>query len=132
MASLKKRGNAYYAQYYVGDKRVQTGSLKVGSFIGDHTKTSIGTLLNTGTVAGIMCNLVAGPSLMPKAVPSFCWYYHGSLQEGRGLEDALGTARASMSRRHVDLTSAMVELIKYTEGLTQAERTAAIERARRK
>jgi len=27
---------------------VDTGSIKVGSFIGDHTKFGIGTLLNTG------------------------------------------------------------------------------------
>jgi len=33
---------------------VNTGSTKVGSLIGDHTKTSIGTLLNTGANVGAM------------------------------------------------------------------------------
>src|SRR5262249_49955496 len=36
----------------VNGERVPTGLLKVGAFVGDHTKTSIGTLFNTGSVAG--------------------------------------------------------------------------------
>ena len=35
-----------------GNTPINTGSTKVGSLIGDHTKTSIGTLLNTGAYVG--------------------------------------------------------------------------------
>src|SRR5262249_37192887 len=33
----------------VNGQRVATGRTKVGSFLGDHTKTGLGTLLNTGS-----------------------------------------------------------------------------------
>ena len=36
----------------VAGNRVDTGLTKIGSFIGDHTKTGIGTLLNTGSSVG--------------------------------------------------------------------------------
>ena len=41
-----------------GHTQLSTASTKVGALIGDHTKTSIGTLLNTGTCVGAMTLLV--------------------------------------------------------------------------
>ena len=117
---------------YVGGQPVDTGSKKVGSFIGDHTKTSIGTLLNTRSVVGIMCNLVAGPSVLPKYIPSFCWYLDGRISKGLGLGQSLETARAAMERRGVQLTEATVELIKYTEELTRQEKMDKVRRDRKR
>jgi UDP-N-acetylglucosamine diphosphorylase/glucosamine-1-phosphate N-acetyltransferase len=116
----------------LGGQPVETGSMKVGSFIGDHTKTSIGTLLNTGTVVGIMCNLVGGGGLLPKYVPSFSWWLQGRISKGFGLASGLETARAAMARRGVELTNAMADLIRYTEQLTRPERMKRIKRDRRK
>ena len=59
---------------YANGKPVDTGSLKVGSFIGDHTKLGIGALLTTGTVVGIMTNVLSSGSIPPKFIPSFCVY----------------------------------------------------------
>src|SRR6185295_4718482 len=42
-----------------GRTQLSTGSNKVGALIGDHVKTSIGTLLNTGAYVGAMSVLVA-------------------------------------------------------------------------
>ncbi len=42
----------------VNGRIVPTGATKVGCFLGDHTKTGLGTLLNTGTNAGAFCNLL--------------------------------------------------------------------------
>ncbi|MCX7706166.1 MAG: putative sugar nucleotidyl transferase [bacterium] len=83
---------------YVNGKVVCSGDLKVGSFIGDHTKTSIGTLFNTGTSVGIMCNITAG-GILPKFFPSFVWYINNKFMKGFGLEMMLHTARVSMERR---------------------------------
>ncbi|KPK62098.1 MAG: hypothetical protein AMK73_06740, partial [Planctomycetes bacterium SM23_32] len=116
----------------LGGRPMDTGSAKVGSFIGDHTKTSIGTLLNTGTVVGIMCNLVGGDGLLSKHIPSFCWWLNGRASKGLGLAQSLETARAAMARRGVELTNAMTELIKYTEELTRAEKMERIKRDRRR
>jgi UDP-N-acetylglucosamine diphosphorylase/glucosamine-1-phosphate N-acetyltransferase len=117
---------------YLKGKPADTGMMKVGSFIGDHTKTSIGTLLNTGSVVGIMCNLVAGQSVLPKYIPSFCWYLDSRISKGLGLAQSLETARAAMARRGVELTDAMVRLIKYTEELTRAEKMERVKRDRRR
>ena len=117
---------------YVGGRPVNTGSMKVGAFIGDHTKTSIGTLLNTGSMIGIMCNLVAGQSVLPKSIPSFCWYLNNRISKGLGLDYALKTARAAMARRDVKLTDAMIELIKNTEELTRGRKMEAVRRDRKK
>ena len=115
-----------------GQRPMDSGSMKVGSFIGDHTKTSIGTLLNTGSVVGIMCNLVAGSSVLPKRIPSFSWYLQDRVSKGLGLKYALKTARAAMGRRDQELTDAMVDLIKHAEEITKEEKMEAVRRARKK
>ena len=56
----------------VAGTRLETGLQFLGSLIGDHAKTAIGTLLGTGTVIGTGANLfdAARP---PKYVPPFSW-----------------------------------------------------------
>src|SRR5436190_22914514 len=61
----------------MGGKSVDTGSTKVGSLIGDHVKTSIGTLMNTGSVVGTMAILVATGAPLPKYIPPFAWFLNG-------------------------------------------------------
>ncbi len=62
-----------------GRTQLSTGSTKVGALIGDHTKTSIGTLLNTGTYVGAMTLLVTSGKLLPKFIPSFTWYLNDAI-----------------------------------------------------
>ncbi|HNQ35450.1 MAG TPA: putative sugar nucleotidyl transferase [bacterium] len=112
---------------YLQGKPVDTGSTKVGSFIGDHTKTGIGTLLNTGTVLGVMCNVVGSGSLPPKYVPSFCWFIEGKFLK-YSLNAQLETARLAMSRRKVELSPEMETLIRQTHELTREERLKAVRR----
>jgi UDP-N-acetylglucosamine diphosphorylase/glucosamine-1-phosphate N-acetyltransferase len=78
----------------------QTGRLKVGCFVGDHTKTGIGTLFNTGVVVGFSCNLFGGRLILEREVPSFAW---GNDQLRRTLrpDRAIETARIAMQRRRV-------------------------------
>lgn len=115
-----------------GRRPMDSGSMKVGAFIGDHTKTSVGTLLNTGSVVGIMCNLVAGSSVLPKRIPSFCWYVQDRISKGLGLDYALKTAGAAMGRRDQELTEDMIDLIEHTVDITKDEKMKAVKRARRK
>ncbi|MCA9116724.1 MAG: hypothetical protein KDA79_16700, partial [Planctomycetaceae bacterium] len=83
---------------------VDSGSGKVGCFIGDHTKTALCSLFNTGSSIGVMCMVLPGGELLPKHIPSFSRVWHGSLQEGGPLEPHLETARLAMSRRNHSLT----------------------------
>ncbi len=83
---------------------VPTGMNKVGCFLGDHTKTGLGTLLNTGANVGAFCNLLPAGRFAPKYVPSFTSWWNGSLRDAFALEQLLATAEIAMQRRGVTLT----------------------------
>ncbi len=88
---------------------VDTGLLKVGCFLGDHVKTGIGTLLNTGTVVGAGSNLFGG-RMPPVWVPPFSWGAGEELVEYR-LDKFLEVAEAAMGRREVELSDGMRQLL---------------------
>ncbi len=115
---------------YVNGKAMDTGSLKVGSFIGDHTKTSIGVLLNTGTVAGLMCNITAG-GILPKVFPSFTWYVNNKFMKGYGLEMMVNTAKTVMGRRKREMPAEEEEAIRYVYEMTAEERKESIRKSRK-
>lgn len=109
---------------------LNTGVTKVGCFIGDHTKTAIGSLFNTGSSVGIVCMVLPGGELLPKHVPSFSRIWHGELIEPWDLERSLETARCAMRRRNCELTPAMERLIRYHFEATSEERAIALHRGR--
>lgn len=77
----------------------QSGRQFLGFVMGDHSKTGIGTLLNSGTVVGFNCNIYGG-ELADKFVPSFSWGRSRQMVE-YDLEKALLTAQVVMERRNV-------------------------------
>jgi UDP-N-acetylglucosamine diphosphorylase / glucose-1-phosphate thymidylyltransferase / UDP-N-acetylgalactosamine diphosphorylase / glucosamine-1-phosphate N-acetyltransferase / galactosamine-1-phosphate N-acetyltransferase len=95
---------------------VDTGETKLGSLIGDHVKTGIGTLLNTGTVIGAGSSIY-GTELPPKHVTPFSWGTGAELV-AYDLEKFLETARAVMERRDVALTSGAEQVLRaaWAEG----------------
>ncbi len=115
---------------YLNGVSTDTGSLKVGSFIGDHTKTSIGALLNTGTVAGLMCNITAG-AILPKYFPSFTWYVNEKFMKGYGLEMMLNTAKIVMGRRKREMSAEEEKTIRYVYEMTAEERKESIRKSRK-
>lgn len=80
---------------------VDSGELFVGTIMGDHCKTGINTMLNTGTVCGVGSILV-GAGFPAREVPSFKWVQAGSLVDYR-LEKALVDMERMMARRGVTL-----------------------------
>lgn len=107
---------------------IESGEMKVGCFIGDHTKTAIGSLFNTGSSVGVMCLILPDGELLPKHVPSFSRIWHGELIDGLPLERGLATARSAMERRNRTLTTAQETLLRQLHAATYAERGQAIER----
>lgn len=105
---------------------VATGLTKVGCFLGDHTKTGLGTLLNTGTNAGAFCNLLPSGGFVPKYVPSFCRWWNGALTDDSDLEALLQTAAVVMGRRGQALTEAHRSLYRALWGQTAPERRRAV------
>ncbi len=90
----------------VNGRVVSTGQTKVGCFLGDHTKSGLGTLLNTGTNAGVFCNLLPSGSLLPKYVPSFASWWNGRLEDRADLPALMQTAAEVLRRRGCTLTPA--------------------------
>ena len=89
---------------------IETGLIKIGSFLGDHTKTSLNTLFNTGTSIGAFGQLLGSGELLPRIVPSFCRYGRGRLHERNGLREVFATASAVMARRDREWTETHAEL----------------------
>jgi UDP-N-acetylglucosamine diphosphorylase/glucosamine-1-phosphate N-acetyltransferase len=78
-----------------------TGRQFVGSFIGDHAKTAIGTMLGTGTIIGAGAS-VFGDGRPPRRVPPFAWGTSGA--ERMSPQGFLEIARRVMPRRQVEVT----------------------------
>lgn len=93
---------------YVKGELKDSGDGKVGSFIGDHTKTSIGTLLNTGTMVGMMSNVVGNGGVAPKYIPSFSWMMNDKFFKA---QKSMETAKYAMGRRKCTMGAEEEKLI---------------------
>lgn len=90
-----------YGQVSLGgpDGPVETDLVKLGCLLGDHVRTAIGTLLNTGSVVGAGASLF-GDRMPPKWVPPFAWGAEGEAATYR-LDAFLDTAATVLGRRDV-------------------------------
>ena len=114
-----------------GRTPISTGSTKVGSLIGDHTKTSIGTLFNTGAYVGAMSLISGTGKPLPKFIPSFAWFLEGVVTKGFGKQKLYETAAMAMSRRKCQWTQADQEMWDAIYEITEPNRKPAIEKGRR-
>lgn len=113
----------------LGGDPVPTGHAKVGCFLGDHTRTGLGSMINTGTVVGVMCNLLPAGPLLPKHVPSFTAVRYGRVAPGFPLEEMFATARTVKGRRGLTFTQAEEQLFRDLYEQTKLERKRAFQRA---
>ncbi len=114
-----------------GKRPIDTGSTKVGALIGDHTKTSIGTLFNTGSYVGAMALIAATGKPLPKYIPSFAWFLEGVVTKGFGRKKLYETAQIAMSRRNCEWTAEEESLWEAVFGMTKPERDPIIKKGRR-
>ncbi len=112
----------------VNGRLVRTGMNKVGCFLGDHTKSGLGSLLNTGCNAGIFCNLLPG-GLLPRYIPSFASFWNGGLVDRADLTQLFQTAAEAMRRRGAVFTEAHAELYRTLFEQTAQERRRALREA---
>ena len=104
------KNNYRSVRVWTPEGEVDSGLLKVGCFLGDHVKTGIGTVLNTGTIIGAGTNVFGGV-MPPTAVPPFSW---GSGQDFRDhrLDKFLETAERVMARRGQQLTPGVADVFR--------------------
>jgi UDP-N-acetylglucosamine diphosphorylase/glucosamine-1-phosphate N-acetyltransferase len=99
---------------------IDTGSIKVGSFIGDHTKFGIGTLLNTGINIGVCCNIYGGTLVVEREVPSFSWGNSANWVQYR-FDKAIETAQRTCDRRRQPLSPNEIEILKAVSESTSSD-----------
>jgi UDP-N-acetylglucosamine diphosphorylase / glucose-1-phosphate thymidylyltransferase / UDP-N-acetylgalactosamine diphosphorylase / glucosamine-1-phosphate N-acetyltransferase / galactosamine-1-phosphate N-acetyltransferase len=88
----------------------------VGTFMGDYSKTAIGTLFNTGTIVGV-CDNIFYNDFLPKHIPSFSWGGGANNSVTYNFEKAIAVINATMQRRGLSLTVEEIEILKniYTQ-----------------
>ncbi len=96
-----------------------TGQTKLGCLIGDHVKTGIALILNTGTVMGAGSNLW-GAELPPKHVPPFSWGC-GSRLVAYDVDKFLVTAARAMARRKMELSESAAQQLRAAWQIGRAE-----------
>lgn len=83
---------------------IDTSEQFVGAIMGDHCKTGINTMLNTGTVCGVS-SIILGSGFPARAIQSFKWVQPWAITDYR-LDKALLDMERMMARRGVALTPA--------------------------
>ncbi len=101
-SNLKNTYGEVKAWSYVEEDLVNTGLQFCGLIMGDHSKSGINTMFNTGTVVGVCCNIF-GSGFPPKMVPSFTWGAADGFMP-HAVDKAIATARLVMERRQVALS----------------------------
>ncbi len=96
----------------IGKKKLDSGMIKLGCFIGDHTKFGIGTLIPTGAVVGCFVNFFNG-GMIPHYVPSFTWLT-AEKKEAYRVNKAIQTAKIVMKRRNQKLSKRYEHMIRMS------------------
>jgi UDP-N-acetylglucosamine diphosphorylase/glucosamine-1-phosphate N-acetyltransferase len=87
-----------------------TALIKLGCLLGDHVKTGIGALINTGTVIGAGSSLF-GTEMPPKYVPPFSWGT-GTNLVAYDTDRFLSVTATVMGRRKLFLADGMRDMLR--------------------
>jgi len=102
-------------QVLLNGRVTDTGKQFLGLMMGDHSKTAINTMFNTGTIIGVNCN-VFGAGMPPRFVPSFSWGGAEKLVEYK-LDKIIEVAKLVMERRKVPFTDKDEQLFREVKRL---------------
>lgn len=91
-------------------EEIETGSQFVGLFMGDHSRSAIGTTFNTASFVGVGCNIF-GHGFPPKQIGDFTW---GGIQKSDlyDFSKFIENARRMMIRREKELSEEEITLLK--------------------
>lgn len=105
---------------YASERFIPTGLQFCGLIMGDHSKSGINTMFNTGTVVGVSANIF-GSGFPRNYIPSFSW---GGAQKliTYKIEKALEVAGVVMKRRGIKLDEMEKDILKHIADLTASKR----------
>lgn len=115
-SNLKNNYGEVKAWDYTEKEILGTGLQFCGLIMGDHSKSGINTMFNTGTVVGICAN-VYGSGFPPKFIPSFSWGGADGFETYK-IEKAFEVAEKVMERRKIEFTKEDQEILKNILDLT--------------
>jgi UDP-N-acetylglucosamine diphosphorylase/glucosamine-1-phosphate N-acetyltransferase len=101
---------------YATESFEHTGLQFCGLMMGDHSKTAINTMFNTGTVIGVNSNIYV-PGFPRNFIPSFSWggaSGFSTYQPGKAFD----TARVMMARRDVEFSPEDAEILQHVFDIT--------------
>ncbi|MDO6602728.1 MULTISPECIES: GlmU family protein [Arenibacter] len=96
---------------YATEKFEQTGLQFCGLMMGDHSKTAINTMFNTGTVIGVNCNIYV-PGFPRNFVPSFSWGGASGFTTYQP-QKAYEAAKVMMARRGVEFNDMDAKILNH-------------------
>lgn len=114
-SNLKNNYSSIRITDWESGEEYETGQQFIGTIMGDHSKTGINAMLNTGTVCGVSCNLFAS-GYPPKFIPSFSWVSNDAMNRYK-IDKAIETMRRMMARRNVELTTEYEMMMRTLAGL---------------
>lgn len=104
----------------VNGEQVDSGQQFLGLIMGDHSKTAINTMFNTGTVVGFSSNIF-GPGFPMKYIPSFAWG-GADMMTTYDIEKSLETAKRVVQRRNRTISETEEQLFRKVFDLTHKQR----------
>jgi UDP-N-acetylglucosamine diphosphorylase/glucosamine-1-phosphate N-acetyltransferase len=105
---------------YKEEAFITTGLQFCGLMMGDHSKSSINTMFNTGTVVGVSANIF-GHGFPPKFIPSFSWGGSEGFDTYR-LEEAAEVAKKVFERRNKVFDEKEKNILKHLFDYTTVHR----------
>ncbi|NOY50630.1 MAG: glucose-1-phosphate thymidylyltransferase [Chlorobi bacterium] len=96
---------------YPEERFVKTALQFCGLIMGDHSKSGINTMFNTGTVVGVSCNIY-GAGFQRNFIPSFSWGSPAGMKP-YNLKKAIQVAEAVYARRGKDFDQREKEIFDY-------------------
>lgn len=115
-SNLKNNYDSVKAWSYVSKRFAPTGQQFCGLVMGDHSKSGINTMFNTGTVVGVSAN-VYGAGFPRNFIASFTWGGPQSTMNYR-LDKALDTADRMMKRRGLEVNEVERAILEHVHEIT--------------
>lgn len=119
-SNLKNNYDAVQVWDEQHNRLIKTGLTFCGLLMADHSKCGINTMFNTGTVAGVSCNIFGG-GFPDKFIPSFSWGGSEGMTTYE-FDRAMDTANRMMARRGKSLSDAERNMYRFVFERTAPQR----------
>lgn len=110
-SNLKNNYDTIKVWNYAHQRFLDSGQQFCGLIMGDHSKSGINTMFNTGTVVGVSCNIFGG-DFVRTFVPSFSWGSSKGFATYK-LSKAFETAERVMMRRKKELNATEQAILEH-------------------